>query len=94
MDLQEALITFCAKSMCFAVHMFLRVHQGVAHIIDLIEDSRGNTRDCAHPLGVCAFVSMRVRHSVFCVLFLLSTVLRQNPDCFKWGRQLQIVDMY
>ena len=77
-----------------AFHMFLRVHQGVAHFIDLIEDSRGNKLDCAHPLGVCAFVSVSVRHSVFCILLLLSTVLRQNPDFFKWARQLQRVDMY
>ena len=43
---------------------------------------------------MCAFVYVRVRQGVFCVLFLLSTVLRQISDCFKWARQLQSIEMY
>ena len=49
--------TFCGKFMCFAFLMFLCVHQvfiQFVHINDLIEDNRGNARDCAHPHGVCA----------------------------------------
>ena len=49
--------TFCAKFKCFALLIFLCVHQVCiqsAHINDLIEDNRASARDCAHPHGVCA----------------------------------------
>ena len=51
--------TFCAKSVCFAFHMFSCVHQGVlqfAHIIDVIEESGGNAWECASTWCMCAFL--------------------------------------
>ena len=66
------------------------------HINDLIGDNRGNARDCAHPHGVCVrlYMCVCVRQGVFCVLFLLSTGLRQISDCFKWARQFHSVEMH
>ena len=83
--------TFCGKFMCFAFLMFLCVHQvfiQFVHINDLIEDNRGNARDCAHPHGVCA----RAARCALCLLLLL-TGFRQISDCFKWARKVQSVEM-
>ena len=90
--------TFCAKSVCFAFHMFSCVHQGVlqfAHIIDVIEESGGNAWDCAHLHGVCVRSYMSVRQSgVFYILFHFPKVLRHISNCFKWARQMQRIEMY
>ena len=83
--------SWCALlSTCSCV--FIRVFLQFAHTIALLEDNRGNARDCAHLHGVGVRLYMCVCGQVFCcVLFLLSTVLRQISDCFRWARQLQSV---
>lgn len=71
-DLQEALLYVLCQVDVLFFHMFLCVHQvfiQFAHIIDLIEE-------CASTWCMCAIVYVRVWKGVFCVLFILSTVLR------------------
>ena len=90
-DLQEALIyVLCRVDMFYFPHVLVCPSH---HWFD-----RGQRRQrktlCASTWCECSFVYVRVRQGVVCVLFFLSTVLRQISDCFKWARQFQSVEMY
>ena len=60
-NLHEVLIyALCQVDMLCFPHVLVCVHQGVAHIIDSIEDNGGNARHCAHPHGVSVRLYMCV----------------------------------
>ena len=97
-NLQKALIYLLCQGDMFCFPLVLVCPSGCYTIRSHHWFDRGQRRQrktlCASTWCECSFVYVRVRQGVVCVLFFLSTVLRQISDCFKWARQFQSVEMY